>query len=97
MSLCPKCVRAVWIVGGPVLTVCKLQGIQSVGDEVMTIHSKTFIPIGVSAVGRLSLRPVTVDFFCRGTMVVHLKQTVMVVWARDRLKMSVNTSNSSEE
>lgn len=66
--------------------------------RVMTIFSKHFVTIGVSATGQKSLRHVTVLFFGMCTVMVDLKQMDRGLQeGRDQFNKSVNTSASSDE
>lgn len=61
----------------------------------MTILSKHFITMEVSACGQQSLRKFTLCVIVLGMMVVLLKDEGTTDKSRERLKMSVTTSASS--
>lgn len=61
----------------------------------MTIRSKHFMTIGVSATGQQSLKPDGDAFLGTGIIVVALKHVGTTAWLKEMLKMSERTSLSS--
>lgn len=59
-----------------------------------TSFSNHLVMMCVSAIGRYSLKQVTVDFFGTGMILVVWRQIVTMAMLRDVLKMDIRTSAS---